>query len=194
MATRKRGPLWVIVDVESDGECPGLYSMVSLGAVALQDPVASAPTFKGLFAPLHGASCSLAALSVCGVAREEQLEYPHPSATMGDFGVWLLAVACGRRLVFVSDNPAFDWQFANYYFHRFQGRNPFGHSARRIGDLYSGLVRDARKGSEWKRLRQTRHTHDPVDDARGNAEALIVMGVRSLGVDVDPVDSAEQPL
>ena len=40
------------------------------------------------------------------------------------------------------------------------------------GDLYAGLVKDARKASEWKKLRVTPHTHNPVDDARGNAEAL----------------------
>jgi len=72
----------------------------------------------------------------------------------------------------VSDNVAFDWQFINYYFHRFFGRNPFGFSGRRIGDLYAGLVKDASKSTEWKKYRVSAHTHNPVDDARGNAEAL----------------------
>ncbi len=27
----------------------------------------------------------------------------------------------------------------------------------------------------FKHLRRTRHTHNPVDDARGNAEALLTM-------------------
>ncbi len=60
----------------------------------------------------------------------------------------------------------------NYYFHRFLGRNPFGFSGRRIGDLYAGLVKDASKATEWKKYRVTAHTHNPVDDAKGNAEAL----------------------
>jgi hypothetical protein len=67
---------------------------------------------------------------------------------------------------------AFDWQFINYYFHRFLGRNPFGFSGRRIGDLYAGLVKDAYKANDWKKYRVTKHSHNPVDDARGNAEAL----------------------
>ena len=29
------------------------------------------------------------------------------------------------------------------------------------------------KGTEWKQFRRTRHTHNPVDDAKGNAEALL---------------------
>jgi len=79
------------------------------------------------------------------------------------------------RPVFISDNPAFDWQFVNYYFHAYADENPFGFSARRIGDLYSGLLKDWSASGKWKSLRKTAHTHDPVDDAKGNAEALIVM-------------------
>ncbi len=41
-----------------------------------------------------------------------------------------------------------------------------------IGDLYAGLVKDVSKATEWKKYRVTAHTHNPVDDARGNAEAL----------------------
>ena len=48
----------------------------------------------------------------------------------------------------LADNFAFDWQFINYYFHRFLGRNPFGFSGRRIGDLYAGLVKDASKATK----------------------------------------------
>jgi hypothetical protein len=42
-----------------------------------------------------------------------------------------------------------------------------------LGSLYKGLVQDTRK--TFKHLRKTRHTHHPVDDARGNAEALLHM-------------------
>ena len=67
-----------------------------------------------------------------------------------------------------------DWQWINYYFHKYVGNNPFGFSARRIGDLYCGLVKDARKNRDWKsKYRKTKHSHNPVDDSMGNAEALI---------------------
>jgi hypothetical protein len=39
--------------------------------------------------------------------------------------------------------------------------------------LYKGLKRDLR--SNFKHLRKTAHTHNPVDDARGNAEAMLTM-------------------
>lgn len=87
------------------------------------------------------------------------------------FDHWLLSVR-GSGLVFISDNPAYDWQWINYYFHRYLGRNPFGFSARRIGDFYAGLTGDFRNTQRWKRLRITKHDHHPVHDAIGNCEAL----------------------
>ena len=72
-------------------------------------------------------------------------------------------------MLFISDNNGFDWQFVNYYFHHFLGRNPFGHSSTNLGSLYKGMQRDTKVN--FKHLRRTRHTHHPVDDAKGNAEA-----------------------
>ncbi len=86
------------------------------------------------------------------------------------FDKWLAQF--GREVKFISDNPAYDWQFINYYFHLFLKRNPFGHSARRIGDFYAGLVGDFRASSKWKKLRVTTHDHHPVNDAMGNVEAF----------------------
>jgi len=47
----------------------------------------------------------------------------------------------------------------------------FGHSSTNLGSLYKGVVRDM--FINFKHLRKTKHTHNPVDDARGNAEALL---------------------
>ena len=44
--------------------------------------------------------------------------------------------------------------------------------------VHKGLVKDTFQN--FKHLRRTRHTHHPVDDARGNAEALLAkeMGLK----------------
>ncbi len=81
--------------------------------------------------------------------------------------------------MFFSDNNGFDWQFVNWYFHYYLGKNPFGFSSTNIGSLYKGMVKNTRHN--FKHLRKTKHTHNPVDDAKGNAEALqsmIKMGLR----------------
>lgn len=74
--------------------------------------------------------------------------------------------------IFVSDNPAYDWQWINFYFWKYFGANPFGHSARRIGDFYAGLTNDFHNASRWKKLRIVKHDHTPVHDALGNVQAF----------------------
>src|SRR6185369_15702723 len=91
---------------------------------------------------------------------------------------WVDQVAAGRRPVFVSDNPAYDFAWVNYYFHHHCLRNPFGWSARRIGDLYCGMQR--KTSAPWKHLRETKHDHNPLNDALGNAEALLKMAAMGL--------------
>jgi hypothetical protein len=89
-----------------------------------------------------------------------------------DFSQWLKNLPDKRRPVFVSDNPAYDWQWINDCFWRTLGKNPFGHSARRISDFYAGLTGNFSNTQAWKKLRVTEHDHNPVHDAQGNAEAL----------------------
>lgn len=155
-----------IVDVEADGPCPGKYSMIALGCVCLQ----TGNTFLTYLCPISDAYIP-EALAVSGFTREETLKFLSPSVAMQQFYDWIIQNSRGRA-VFVSDNPAFDWQFVNYYFWKYLYKNPFGHSARRIGDFAAGLAGDWKQQSKWKSLRDTPHTHNPLDDALGNAEAL----------------------
>lgn len=160
-----------IVDVESDGPVPPLYSMISFGAIAVDRSLNR--TFLGKVAPLPGANRLEAAARISGVSMEEHARYDDPLSVMQNFADWVKTCNADGRPVFVSDNPAFDWSYMNYYFHRFIGSNPFGYSARRIGDFYCGLTKDY--FASWKKLRKTKHDHNPVNDAKGNAEALIAM-------------------
>lgn len=160
-----------VVDVESDGPCPGLYSMISFGAVLLDGNHQT--TFLGEVHPLEGAARIEEAAAVSGVSREKHESFEYPGKVMKRFKTWIEQNNSEGRATMISDNPAFDWQFINYYFHKFVGDNPFGFSARRIGDIYSGLAKNLKASSDWKKLRETKHDHNPVNDSIGNAEAII---------------------
>jgi len=160
---------WIVVDVEADGEIPGKYSMVCFGAVVVEPSLSK--TFYGKTKPVSDIWVP-GALAVSGFSREDHEGFEDPKEVMTQFREWVLANSKGHP-IFVSDNPAFDWQWINYYFHWYLGTNPFGFSARRIGDLYCGLVKDSR--ARWKHLRDTIHDHSPVNDAMGNAEVLLKM-------------------
>lgn len=159
----------IIVDIEADGPVPGPWSMVSFGAVVLDRALDQ--TFYGQCKPISD-FWKPEALSVSGHTREETMEFPDPVVTMTRFTRWLEDVGTGRHR-FWADNNGFDFAFINYYFHVYTGANPFGWSSRNIVDLHKGLTRNmyARIG----KYRKTKHDHHPVNDARGNAEALIHM-------------------
>jgi len=171
----------IIVDIEADGPAPGLYSMVSFGAVILSEDLDK--TFYGQCRPLEGADWIATSLEVSGHSREEVLTFPDPVDTMREFAEWIEVNVKGRP-IFWADNNGFDWQFINYYFHAFYGSNPFGFSSQNINSLYKGITRDMY--ASFKHLRKTKHTHHPVDDAKGNAEALLAMrDTKRLKIKVD---------
>ena len=168
----------IIVDVEADGPIVPDFSMVCFGAVIVEPTLSK--TFYGKTKPISEKWIP-EALAVSGFSREEHLKFDDPKEVMLQFEDWVKANTKGHP-VFASDNPCFDWQNINYYFHHFLGRNPFGYSGRRIGDMYCGMVMDSR--AKWKHLRKTVHDHNPVNDAKGNAEALLKMKEMGLKIDL----------
>lgn len=160
---------YIVVDVEADGPIPYKYSMVCFGAIIVDDTLSK--TFYGKTRPISNEFIP-EALSISNFSREEHLKFDDPKIVIENFYQWIKENSKGQP-IFISDNPAFDWQWINYYFHTYMGKNPFGFSGRRIGDLYCGLVKDSR--AKWKHLRNTTHDHNPVNDAKGNAEVLLKM-------------------
>lgn len=165
----------IICDVEADGPIPGDYSMISIGAVVVEPSLKR--TFYGKIKPISN-NYVPEALAVSGFSREETLEFDDPIKVMQEFNQWVKDNSF-KRPIFVSDNNGFDWMFYCWYSWHFTNGNPFGYSSRRLADLYCGLERNL--FAKWKHLRKTVHDHNPVNDAKGNAEVLLEIGKR-LGI------------
>jgi hypothetical protein len=163
-----------IVDVEADGPYPGDYSMISFGIVKVQEDLSAAPTFYGKVAPVSDYWLP-EALAVSGHTREETHTFLAPNIVMPQAVDFVKQNKGDSHAVFVSDNNGFDWMFMCYYLHKFAGENPFGFSSRRIGDFAAGLEGNYKAANNWKKLRTTKHDHNPVNDAIGNAEALLAL-------------------
>lgn len=159
-----------VVDVESDGPIPGDYSMVCFGAIRVDLDLKC--TFYGKTKPISD-KWNPEALAISGFSREQHLTFDDPKVVMQNFADWVKHTNKNGRPIFMSDNNSYDWMFTCWYFHHFIGVNPFGWGSRRIGDLYCGATKNFR--DQWKHIRKAKHTHHPVDDARGNAEALLYM-------------------
>ena len=173
---------YIVVDIESDGEIPLKNSMVCFGAVIVEPTLTK--TFYGKTKPISE-NWNPEALAISGFSREQHLKFDEPKQVMENFAKWIEENSIGKP-TFISDNLAFDWQWINWYFQTFCGNNPFGYSSRRIGDLWSGFKNDMR--ASWKHMRTTTfidkdgreqkgftHSHNPVEDALGNAHALLYM-------------------
>jgi len=168
----------VVVDVEADGPYPLDYSMVCFGAVIVDEKLDK--TFYGETAPVSKLWIP-EALAISGITREQHEAFPEPGEAMHAFDAWLRTNVKGQP-IFISDNPAFDWQFINTYFHKYAHGNPFGFSAQRIGDKFQGFYNDMYY--KWKKHRKTAHTHNPVDDAKGNAEALLYLKSQGFKLEI----------
>ena len=78
--------MFVSVDIESDGPIPGLYSMISFGAVIVQDGLEK--TFYGQLKPISDKFIP-ESLAISGHSREETMTFNEPKEVMEEFRVWL---------------------------------------------------------------------------------------------------------
>ena len=165
--------IFVSVDVETSGPIPGEYSLLSIGACSA-------------FEPDNGFTCKVKpisdkfdpkALEVTGLSMQDlTISGLEPNNAMNAFSDWLSSLASpDDTIVFVGFNAPFDWSFINYYFHLFDGENPFGFTALDIKALYMGATgccwRDTRSSRIAAHLKPTLSgTHDSLQDARYQAE------------------------
>jgi DNA polymerase III epsilon subunit-like protein len=151
----------IFVDVEATGRSPITGKMTEFGAVDYK----TRQTFHGVIWESRPDEDNPAVSVITG-----ELITPLEEV-MTSFMRWLKGLGKDRP-IFVSDNPAYDYQWINAAFDVAGLENPFGHSARRISDFWAGLQRNWSETQSWKRFRQTPHDHNPVHDAMGNVEAF----------------------
>ena len=133
---------YISVDVETAGPNPGNYAMLSIGAHTVAEPASSfyveLKPDKDAFLP---EALQISGLDMNKLTKGGDL----PEIAMTRFADWVAeATPPEGKAVFVAFNSPFDWMFVNDYFHRYLGRNPFGHSALDIKAYFMGL-----RGVAW---------------------------------------------
>jgi DNA polymerase III epsilon subunit-like protein len=140
----------ISVDVETAGPVPSEYALLSIGACLVDEPEQQhyvelqpdRPKEDPAAAAIHG--LSLARLRAEGLP---------PAEAMAGFEAWVQAtVPDGARPVFVGFNAGFDWMFVADYFHRYLGRNPFGHAPLDIKAYYMGRAGVSFRATSRQRL------------------------------------------
>ena len=172
-----------VIDVESDGQILGRNSLVCFGAVRLDNELQT--TFYGKTRPISEGYDG-EALAVSGFSRSEHESFDDPKVVFERFGEWIEETNLKGRPILIADNNGYDASWINWYFLTYSGTNPFGYSSRRISDLWCGFKNDTKMQWKWMRSQEFTdkdgrlhtgfpHTHNPVEDALGNAHALLYM-------------------
>lgn len=157
----------IVVDIETNGTWFPEYSMVSIGAVYHEDP---SQKFYVEMRPLNN-NFQPRAYEVNGFSHEQVLGFPPAEEGIKAFYEWVTRIMGHDTYIkFVSDTTAFDHHFVSGYLWTFVGKNPFGHAPTSLTNLFKGVTGDMR--ARIDHLRDTKHTHNALDDAIGNHEAF----------------------
>lgn len=123
---------YVSVDMEANGPCPGIHSMLSLGAVAFQrDKTVIAKFARNLDLwpnTVEDPSTMEFWSKFPDAFEANRILTKDPKSVMTDFARWVeLLRSDGYKIVFVALPLAYDWKWIDWYFYNTIGFNPFGY-------------------------------------------------------------------
>lgn len=176
--------IYVVVDIEADGPVPGLFSMLSIAAVAT-NAEENVSEFYQTVQPLDEASQDPDTMQWWQGQPEAWKEVTtnpqNPEMVMKDFVVWVKNL--GATAIFVAHAVALDYTFVSWYLQKFAGEDPFRNekNVTRTLDIRSfiagkfGLTLNlAHRKNLPSKLTEGMpdHSHKAIDDARGYAVML----------------------
>lgn len=168
-----RPEIYVSTDVEADGPCPGVNSMLSFASVAFLADKSIVGTFEVNLELLPNATQDIDTMTwwkgfpdAWAYGRRDPQD---PTVAMQKYAAWLKELP--GKPVFVAYPMGFDFTFIYWYLMRFAGESPFGFSGVDV-KTYAMALLDTSYSSAVKRnlpkswFDPLPHTHKAIDDAR----------------------------
>jgi len=174
--------LYISGDIEASGPIPGDYSMLSIGMSVVGHEDDPDMCFYVELKPIPGAKVNPESMKYVGGLTLEYLEEHglEPAEAMLRLKEWIERVTPpGHVPVFVAWPAHFDWMWLQWYFIHFLGQSPFGRGSGRALDVRSftmgrtGLDYTQASKRTLKRMgirSRYRHTHNALDDAKGQGD------------------------
>ncbi|HEU4966881.1 MAG TPA: 3'-5' exoribonuclease [Candidatus Saccharimonadales bacterium] len=171
--------IYIVVDIEGDGPVPGLYSMLSLGAVASTADEEVGSFYRKLM-PLLDAGQYPPTMdwwqSQPDAWHEATTNAQPARLVMQEFNEWVRSF--DKVPVFVAQPVGYDYTYVSWYLWKFAEENPFtDHGGASItldlASFISGKFGRTLQGSRrsrlpsWLRQGMPEHSHNALDDARG---------------------------
>lgn len=135
---------WFSIDIECSGPVPGLYDMLSLGAVVVRRAGADleiGASWYGEFVPT-APRVDPGAMAVNGLSLDHLKVHGVPLAQgLRDLDAFVAAeLMPGTNAVFVGHNAPFDWSFVAHAYVVSGRTNPFGYKALDTKALAAGVL------------------------------------------------------
>ena len=102
---------------------------------------------------------------------------------MKKFNEWLKKIReeTKNKIVFISDNNGYDWMFVCWYLWHFTEENPLGYYSENLQAIYRGMEKNLKV--KIADIRNRKLIHDPLEDAKDNAKALLKLFEKGLKTD-----------
>lgn len=170
--------IYIVVDIEADGPVPGLYSMLSLGAVATtaEEEIS---TFYRTIQPLENAGQHEIQMkwwrTQPGAWKEVTKNIQNPETVVKEFLEWVKSF--NKKPVFVAHPVGYDYMFVRWYLWKFVNEDPFTNETGApqtldIRSFVSGRFSYMLKDSSRSKLPESflegapEHSHHALDDAK----------------------------
>ncbi len=135
---------WFCIDIECSGPVPGLYDMISLGAVVVTPGEGGLTIGETFYVEIKPTAPRVdeGAMAVNGLDYERlKREGTDLADALQALSDWTAArVVSGSEPVFVGHNAPFDWSFVSWAYHATGLPNPFGYKALDTKALSMGVL------------------------------------------------------
>lgn len=179
----KKPLLFLSFDIEADGPAPGLNSMLSMGWAGFTENGNLVFTYEANLTELPDAHPNTDTMKWWSLPENQVAwNYVHqnqrnPRDIFGEFARIVERLQTDYKLVPVAWPASYDWQYINYYFHRFAGYNPLGFSSMCIKSYLWAMSgnRSPNDKLDVEKYVDPRfpHTHKALDDAKEQGAIFI---------------------
>ena len=182
--------LFLSFDIEADGPCPGLNNMYSIGIACFTVDGKMVYEFEANLYELEGCKSNPDTVK-WWKTQPEALEYARsnvqdPVVVFNTLNKDILRLKETYKIKPVGWPINYDWQWINYYFHRFIKSNPLGYCAYDMDSYAWGALKSLKnpKAADLKRWDDPRfkHTHKAIDDAKEQGARFVNMYRENTGI------------